>query len=184
MRRTYVTIAVSTSGCGVCVFLRGILMRTLFIASVGLLLAACNQTTQQPSLETASLTSTPSQQEDMQSLPPIYDPLVDMHKKSKEKFAKDHAECRKQAEPQERAARAAMAQQQTGAALQVAGSLVSMIPSNNFRHASNVATTSAVMQDVGAGTQAAGAAKGAGATADYALVVDTCLSHRGYKLLR
>mgnify|MGYP001765719779 CR=1 FL=1 len=159
-------------------------MKKSIICFAGLLLAACNQTTQQSSLETAAVAAPPPAEEDMQSRPPIYDPLVDLHKKSKEKYAKDHAECRKQAEPQERAARAAMAQQQTGAALQVAGSLVSMIPSNNFRHASNVATTSAVMQDVGAGAEAAGAARGAGATADYALVVDTCLIHRGYKLLR
>lgn len=162
----------------------GFHMKKFIIGSVGLLLAACNQTTQQPTTGTAAVTSPPAQQEDMQSLPPIYEPLIDMHKKSKEKYTKDHADCRKQAEPQERAARAAMAQQQTGAALQVAGSLVSMIPSNNFRHASNVATTSALMQDVGAGTQAAGEARGVGATADYALVVDTCMAHRGYKLLR
>lgn len=159
-------------------------MKKLMIGFVGVLLAGCNQTTQQASLGSPAVGAAPAAQEDMQSLPPIYDPLVDLHKKSKEKYAKDHAECRKQAEPQERVARAAMSQQQTGAALQVAGSLVSMIPSNNFRHASNVATTSALMQDIGASTQVEGAVRGAGAVDDYALVVNTCLTHRGYKLLR
>lgn len=120
----------------------------------------------------------------MQDKPPIYDPLVDMHKKSPAKFAQDHAECRAQAEPQERAARAAIAAQQTGAALQVAGSLVSMLPAHSFRQADAFGNTSSLLQDVGASTQEQAAAKGAGATGDYALVVDTCLKHRGYRLLK
>jgi hypothetical protein len=162
-------------------------MKKFVVLSFGLLLSACNQTTQQASLDspavaTAAAPAKPA--EEMKDLPPIYNPLVDMHKKSPTKFAKDHAECRKQAEPQEKVARAAMAQQQTGAALQMAGSLVSMIPSSNFRQASNVANASALMQDVGATTQGNAAVAGASATDDYALVINTCLTHRGYTILR
>lgn len=107
-----------------------------------------------------------------------------MHRRSPQKFARDHAECRALAEPQERAARQALATQQTGAALQVAGAMASFIPVGNFRQAVNVANASSIATEVGAGAAAAGAQGQAEATADYALVVDNCLSRRGYRLLR
>jgi hypothetical protein len=125
-----------------------------------------------------------AQQEDIQSLPPIYTPLVDMHRKSPAKYARDHAECRRQAEPQERAARAAATQQQTGAVLEAAGTLVDLLPVSSFRQARQMAHVRNAAQGVGAAAQDAGAAKGADATEAYALVVNTCLQHRGYVLLR
>jgi hypothetical protein len=164
-------------------------MRWFAVLAAGLLTVGCNQTVQQGGNVTADLVSPAPQtqtaaQEDIQSLPPIYTPLVDMHRKSAAKYARDHAECRRQAEPQERAARAAMTQQQTGAALQVAGALVDFLPVSGFRQARQMATVRNVAQDVGGATQDAGAAKGADATEAYALVVNTCLQHRGYVLLR
>jgi len=173
-------------------------MKKLSIVLTGLLLAACNQTAQQAivdnsqgtgtgttaTYQVASTTSGGTAQDDMQNMPPIYMPLVDMHKKSKPKFEKDHAECRLQAEPQERAARAAMAQAQSGAAIQAAGIVASVIPVSSFRQAANLARASNAAQDVGGAVAQAGAANNANATADYALVVNNCLSRRGYLLLR
>jgi hypothetical protein len=104
----------------------------------------------------------------MQSLPPIYTPLVDMHRKS----------------PQKRAARDAMAQQQAGQAIAVAGALAGFIPVRGFNQAVNVANASNAAQDLGGNIAAGGAARGANATEDYALVVNNCLSRRGYILLR
>jgi hypothetical protein len=54
----------------------------------------------------------------------------------------------------------------------------------NFRQAVNVANASSIATEVGAGAAEAGAQGQAEATADYALVVDNCLSRRGYRLLR
>jgi hypothetical protein len=162
-------------------------MKWFVVLAAGLLTVGCNQTVQQGSNVTADLVSTAPQgapQEDIQSLPPIYTPLVDMHRKSTAKYANDHSECRRQAEPQERAARAAATQQQTGAALQVAGTLVDFLPVSGFKQARQMATVRNAAQDIGGVAQDAGAAKGADATEAYALVVNTCLQHRGYVLLR
>jgi hypothetical protein len=164
-------------------------MKWFVVLAAGFLTVGCNQTAQQGGNVSAGLASPEPQaqaaaQEDIQSLPPIYSPLVDMHRKSTAKYVRDHAECRRQAEPQERAARAAMTQQQTGAAMQVAGALVDFLPVSGFKQARQMATVRNVAQDVGGVTQDAGAAKGADATEAYMLVVNTCLQHRGYVLLR
>jgi hypothetical protein len=116
--------------------------------------------------------------------PPIYEPLVDMYKVNKVKYAQDLAACRAEAAPQERVARAAAQQQANGVALQAMSSLVSFVPVGGWqaRRAVDAATSTAM--DVGGATAAQGAAVGANATADYALVVNNCLQHRGYRLLR
>ncbi len=123
-------------------------------------------------------------QDDMQSQPPIYTPLVDMHNKSQAKFERDHAECRLRAEPQERAARDAMAQQQAGTAIAVAGALSGFIPVRGFGQAVNASRAGGAAQDLGGNIAAGGAERNAAATDDYALVVNNCLSRRGYTLLR
>ena len=166
-------------------------MKRIAILCLGLGLAACNQTAQQADLGPSAAVpvvaaSAPAPvvmapapvaaapvvaQDDMQSLPPIYTPLVDMHRKSQAKFDRDHAECRQLAAPQERAARDGMAQQQAGQAIAVAGALAGFIPVRGFNQAVNAA-------------RAGGAARGASATEDYALVVNNCMSRRNYVLLR
>lgn len=118
-----------------------------------------------------------------QTQPPIYEPLVDMKGKNPQRYARDHAACRKMAAPQERLAREAMQREQAGAALQVAGAVASFIPVGSFRAAANVANASALAQEVGANVQAANGQTAAAAREDYALVVNNCLTNRGYYLL-
>jgi hypothetical protein len=154
-------------------------MRYLLLAVIGLLLAACNQTSQ-----TASSPSSTTQTASTEQLPPIYEPLVDMHRVKPEKYRKDLAECREQAAPQEAAARAARQQQASGTGLAMAGAIASFIPVSTFRQAQAVGAASTVAQDVGGATAAGGAATADAATADYALVVNTCLHHKKYRLLR
>ena len=117
-------------------------------------------------------------------MPPIYEPLIDMHRVKPEKYQKDLAECRAQAAPQEAAARAARQQQAAGTGLSLAGTMASFIPVSTFRQAQAVGAASTVAQDVGGATAAGGAATADAATADYALVVNTCLQHKKYRLLR
>ena len=155
-------------------------MRYLLLAVIGLLLAACNQTSQTASTSPASPTQTASAEQ----LPPIYEPLVDMHRVKPDKYQKDLAECREQAAPQEAAARAARQQQAAGTGLSIAGSVASFIPVSTFRQAQAVGAASTVAQDVGGATDASGAVTADAATADYALVVNTCLEHKKYRLLR
>ncbi len=123
-------------------------------------------------------------QDDMQCQPPIYTPLVDLHNRSQARFDRDHAECRLRAEPQERAARDAMAQQQAGTAIAVAGALSGFIPVRGFGQAVNASRAGGAAQDLGGNIAAGGAERNAAATDDYALVVNNCLSRRGYTLLR
>jgi hypothetical protein len=119
-----------------------------------------------------------------ESLPPIYEPLIDMHRVDRTKYNRDLASCREQAAPQEKAARAAAQQQANGVALQTMGTMASFLPVVGWQaqRAVNVASNTAI--DVGNAASANGAVTGANATADYALVVNTCLTHRGYRLLR
>jgi len=154
-------------------------MKYFLLAVIGLFVAACNQTSQ-----TASTAQSPVQTASTEPLPPIYEPLVDMHRVKPEKYQKDLAECRTQAAPQEAAARAARQQQAAGTGLSVAGAVASFIPVSTFRQAQAVGAASTVAQDVGGATAASGAATADAATADYALVVNTCLQHRKYRLLR
>jgi hypothetical protein len=172
-------------------------MKILTAVAAGLLLAGCNQVAQQEAnmspaagASVQPVSAGPAgraavvAQDDMQALEPIYMPLVDMHRKTPARFARDHAECRALAAPQERAARDAMSQQQAGAALQVAGVAASFLPVGNFRQAVNLSNATGMVQDIGAATQANAAGRGMNATEDYALVVNNCLSRRNYTLLR
>ncbi len=166
-------------------------MKRISIICLGLGLAACNQSVPSagpgPSAGLAAPAAAAAPvvaQDDMQNLPPVYTPLVDMHRRSNVKFARDHAECRLQAAPQERAARDAMAQQQAGAAIAVAGAMASFLPVRGFNQAVNVGLASDAAQDIGGNIAAGGAAAGENATDDYALIVNNCLSRRGYRLLR
>jgi hypothetical protein len=106
-------------------------MRVFVLAVIGLVLAACDQTTQTSSSTPSSSTATASNEQ----LPPIYEPLIDMHRVNPEKYRKDLAECRQQAAPQEAAARAARQQQAAGTGLSVAGAVASFIPVSTFRQA-------------------------------------------------
>ncbi len=158
-------------------------MRVLILAGLGLALAGCNQTTSQsgPPVAEATTAAAPAQTAE---LPPIYEPLIDMHRVNPAKYRRDLAACRLQAAPQETAARQARQQQAAGTAVQVAGAVASFIPVSGFHQARTLFHATNAAQDVGAATAAAGAISADQATADYALVVDTCLSHRGYRLLR
>ncbi|HEY0852990.1 MAG TPA: hypothetical protein VGD96_23960 [Bradyrhizobium sp.] len=155
-------------------------MRYLLLAVIGLVLAACDQTTQTSSTLPASSTATASDEQ----LPPIYEPLVDMHRVNPDKYRRDLAECRQQAAPQEAAARAAREQQAAGTGLSIAGAVAGYIPVSTFQQARAVGAASDTAQIVGGNTAATGAAKADAATADYALVVNTCLQHKKYRLLR
>jgi hypothetical protein len=155
-------------------------MRYLLLAVIGLVLAACNQTS-----ETASTSaSSPMQTASTEQLPPIYEPLVDMHRVKPEKYQKDLAECRQQAAPQEAAARVARQQQAAGTGLSIAGAAASFLPVSTFNQARALGAATDTAQAVGGNTAANGAMAADAATADYALVVNTCLQHKKYRLLR
>jgi len=154
-------------------------MRLFLLAMLGLLLAACDQTTQTG----ASLQATPTATANS-DLPPIYEPLIDMHRVKPEKYRADLAECRQQAAPQEAAARQARQQQGVGTGLAVAGAVASFIPVSTFSQARNLANATDAAQNVGGSVAASGAMTADAATADYALVVNTCLAHKKYRLLR
>jgi len=161
-------------------------MRIILVAGLGLLLAACNQTTQPgpTAAATPAGTSPPAGTEAAEALPPIYEPLVDMHRVNPARYNRDLAECRQQAAPQEAAARAARQQQAAGTAVAVGATLASFIPVSSFRQARTLYHATSAAQDVGAASAEAGAITADQATADYALVVNTCLSHRKYRILR
>jgi hypothetical protein len=147
-------------------------MRIWLLAVACLLLAGCDQTTQTTaSLDATPATTTPEQ------LPPIYEPLVDMNKVNADKYHRDLAECRQQAAPQEAAAREAKKQQASGTGLAMASAITgSILP--GLQPATDQA------QHIGNGTAATAAMSADSATSDYALVVNTCLQHRKYRLLR
>jgi hypothetical protein len=155
-------------------------MRLFLLAAIGLLLAACDQTTQSGASLTPASTATAGNEQ----LPPIYEPLVDMHRVNPEKYRADLAECRQQAAPQEAVARQARQQQAAGAGLAVAGAIASFIPVSTFDQARNLGAATGAAQVVGGTTAASGAATADAATADYALIVNTCLMHKRYRLLR
>lgn len=155
-------------------------MRLFLLAAIGLLVAACDQTSQSGELLAATSTATASNEQ----LPPIYEPLVDMHRVNPDKYRLDLAECRQQAAPQEAAARQARQQQAAGTGLAVAGAVASFIPVSTFSQARNLANATDAAQSVGSATAANGAASADAATADYALVVNACLTHKRYRLLR
>ncbi len=155
-------------------------MRLFLLAAIGLLLAACDQTTQSgTSLDTASTAAANNEQ-----LPPIYEPLIDMYRVNPEKYRRDLAECRRQAAPQEAAARQARQQQAAGTGLAVAGMIANFIPVQTYSEARNVAAGSGAAQTVGGAVAVNGAVTADAATADYALIVNTCLAHKHYRLLR
>ncbi|OQW61386.1 MAG: hypothetical protein A4S14_17580 [Proteobacteria bacterium SG_bin9] len=155
-------------------------MRIVAVAGFGLLLAACNQTSQTASTVSPTATAAASNAE----LPPIYEPLVDMHRVNPDKYRRDLAECRQQAAPQEAAARNARQQQVAGTAISVAGAVASFIPVSTFQQARTVAAASDAAQRVGGDVAVGGAITADQATADYALVVNTCLTHKRYRILR
>jgi len=107
-----------------------------------------------------------------------------MHRVKPDKYRKDLAECRQQAAPQEAAARAAKQQQAAGTGLAVAGAIASFIPVSTYGQARNLANATDAAQNVGGSVAAGGAMSADAATADYALVVNTCLAHKKYRLLR
>jgi len=152
-------------------------MRIIALAGLCLSLAACDQTTQTASLDSSSTTANAD-------LPPIYEPLVDLNRVNPGKYRRDLAECRQQAAPQEAIARQARQQQAAGTGLQVAGVIASFVPVSTFNQALTRDATATTAQVVGGATAADGALTADQATADYALVVNTCLAHRRYRLLR
>lgn len=159
-------------------------MRFFVLAGIGLMLAGCNTTqTGSPAANTGAPGPAVASA-DAQALPPIYEPLIDMHRVNPAKYNKDLADCRMQAAPQEAAARSARQQQAAGTAVAVGAAVASFIPVSGFRQARTLYHATSAAQDVGAATAEAGAITADQATADYALVVNTCLSHKKYRVLR
>lgn len=179
-------------------------MRLVVTALLALTLGACNQTAQSegPEPVAAALPAAPA-------LPPaqgagprlassatvaavpmedpgasVYEPLVDMHRVNPDRYQRDLTTCRQQAAPQLAAIKRATQQQQTGTAIAVAGTLASYIPVPGFRQAQVLAGAANAVQSVGGATAESGAAAVEKASADYVLVVDSCLTHKRYKLLR
>lgn len=176
-------------------------MRLVVTALLALTVGACNQTVQSegPEPVAAALPAAPA-------LPPpgprlasgaaaaalpaedpgasVYEPLVDMHRVNPDRYQRDLVACRQQASPQLAAVKRATQQQQTGTAIQVAGTLASYIPVPGFRQAHVLASAANAVQSVGGATAESGAAAVEKASFDYALVVDSCLTHQRYKLLR
>lgn len=165
-------------------------MRAWGLIGLALLLAGCNQTTSQngPAVaDSQNLAMAPapaSASAATADLPPIYEPLIDMHRVDPVKYRRDLAECRTQAAPQEAVARQARQRQAAGTAIQVAGAVASFIPVSGFRQAYTLRHATDAAQQAGAVTAEAGAITAEQATADYALVVNTCLTHKRYRLLR
>jgi hypothetical protein len=165
-------------------------MKTRTVLSLAVVLAGCNQPVPDPaaligpSASPVAAESAPAAP--AQDLPPIYEPLVDMNKVSEKKYASDLEACRKLAAPQEAVARAAAEREQTGAAVQTMGVLAGYIPivGASVQTAAALGNASAAAQTVGANAGAGAAMTKAQAISDYALVVNTCLHHRGYILLR
>jgi len=156
-------------------------MRIICALGLGLLVAGCNQTTGPAPGPVAAASDTGAAQE---ALPPIYEPLVDMHRVNPVKYRRDLAECRQQAAPQEAVARQARQQQAAGTAIAVAGAAASFIPVSSFRQAYTLGNATDAAQAAGGAVAASGAMTADQATADYALVVNTCLMHKRYRLLR
>lgn len=160
-------------------------MRVWLLAALGLTLAGCNTTQTGSPVASAAPDAAPvAATATAEALPPIYEPLIDMHRVNPAKYARDLAECRQQAAPQEAAARAARQQQTAGTAVAVGAAVASFIPVSSFRQARTLYHATSAAQDVGAATAEAGAINADQATADYALVVNTCLTHRKYRVLR
>ncbi len=160
-------------------------MRVWLLAALGLTLAGCNTTqTGSPVASTAPAAAPVAATTTAEAPPPIYEPLIDMHRVNPAKYARDLAECRQQAAPQEAAARAARQQQAAGTAVAVGATVASFIPVSGFRQARTLYHATSAAQDVGAATAEAGAINADQATADYALVVNTCLTHKKYRVLR
>lgn len=156
------------------------IMRIFFVAAACLLLAGCNETASQtgPSATSDSSYRTADNTQPGE-LPPIYEPLIDMNRVNPAKYRADLAECRQLAAPQEQAARQARAQQSKGTALQVAGAMANIIPVGGL-----LASAGDAAQSVGGATAGNAAMTADQATADYALVVNTCLGHKHYRILR
>jgi hypothetical protein len=153
-------------------------MRIFLLAGLCLALAACDQTTQSGATLSEASTDTGA------AAPPIYEPLVDMHRVDQNKYRRDLADCRQQAAPQEAVARQAKQQAAVGSTVYAAGVIASFIPVSTFNQARTLDAASGAAQTIGGTTANSGAITAEQATADYALVVNTCLMHRHYRLLR
>ncbi|THD70067.1 MAG: hypothetical protein E7813_09440 [Bradyrhizobium sp.] len=153
-------------------------MRVFVLAGLCLAVAACDQTTQSGASLSEASTDTGA------APPPIYEPLVDMHRVDQNKYRRDLADCRQQAAPQEAVARQARQQEAVGNTMFAAGVIASFIPASTYNQARTLDAASGAGQVVGGTTAASGAATAEQATADYALVVNVCLAHRHYRLLR
>jgi hypothetical protein len=116
--------------------------------------------------------------------PALYEPLVDTTRVKPQKYREDLQSCKLQAVPQAAAIGRATKQQQTGAALQVAGTLASYIPVPGFRQAHVLATATNAVQAMGEATSGSAAATLEQASADYALIMDNCMVQKRYRLLR
>jgi hypothetical protein len=160
-------------------------MRIFWLAGACLLLTGCMETTSQTAPAVASDSSYHTTDNAQPGeLPPIYEPLIDMNRVKPAKYRADLAECRELAAPQEQAARQARAKQSTGTALQVAGAVASFIPVAGFQQATTLANATDAAQSVGGATAGNAAMAADQATSDYALVVNTCLTHKHYRILR
>ena len=153
-------------------------MRFVVIGVMALALAACNQTLNQGGA--GPVVSSMTEPE----LAPIYEPLVDMNRVKETKYRLDIASCRAQAAPQERVARAAAQQAEVGAMISLAGGVLGAVGGPNIQQARALQSTSKALRGLGNSAAGQGAATTDVALSDYILVVNTCLRHKGYVLLR
>lgn len=175
-------------------------MRCVVAALLAVMVGACNQTAQSgPEPVAAALPAAPALPPEAPAAPrpvavaaaplgdpgpALYEPLVDRTRVKPQKYEQDLQACKLQAVPQSAAINRATKQQQTGAALQVAGTLASYIPVPGFRHAHVLAAATGAVQSMGESTSEGAAATLEKATADYALIMDNCMVQKRYKLLR
>jgi hypothetical protein len=165
-------------------------MKILVLAALGLSVAACNQTTQADGPSALAPASAPQAEMTaadtprVDTLAPLYEPMVDMHKVRRDRYERDLHACREHAAPQEAVARQAAERQQLGTALQVAGAVASFIPVSTFRQAHVLATATNAAQSVGAATAEGAAMTAEQALQNYRIIVDNCLSARRYRLLQ
>jgi len=168
-------------------------MKLLAVAALGLSLAACNQTAQtgapamvaQASAQPETVAEAPpAEAPRVDTLAPLYEPMVDMHKVRRDRYDRDLAACRAHAAPQEALARQAAERQQLGTALQVAGAVASFIPVSTFRQAHVLATATNAAQAVGGATAEGAAITAEQALQNYRIIVDNCLAGKKYRLLQ
>lgn len=113
----------------------------------------------------------------------LYEPVVGLGRTSPARYQRDLAYCRQLAAPHEKVARDAAGQAQAGVALAAIGGALGAVGGGSYRQAVNRAVAGDALVGVGAATAAQGAATADVAGANYAAIVNRCLTRRGHVIL-